>query len=210
MQSARAMRIVAFAGVLAAGVAAGAYLSDTVLARAQAPAQALEVLVAKDEIRQQIYNYARGLDRMDKALAIAVWHPDGTADYGGTVTKGSEFVERAFGFHESFLSHTHHMIDTTIQVDGDTAVSETYANSSMLQAIDAQTVQGVATRAAGVSVSLIRGRYADRWSRRDGRWALDHRRYVEDFRTVQALPAQPRATAGRRDRTDPSYTVYPY
>jgi hypothetical protein len=79
----------------------------------------------------------------------------------------------------------------------------------MLQAIDAQSAQGVATRAAGVSVSLIRGRYADRWSRRNGHWALDHRRYIEDFRSVQEIPSQPAGT-GRRDRTDPSYEVYPF
>jgi hypothetical protein len=217
MQPTRARQVVAFVGILAAGVMAGTYLSEAGRARAQsstaslaqAQARALEALIAKDEIRRQIYNYARGLDRMDMELAVGVWHPDGTADYGGTVTKGSEFVEGAFRFHESFLSHTHHMIDTTIEVDGDNAVSETNANSSMLQAIDAQRAQGVVTRADGVSVSLIRGRYADRWSKRDGRWALDHRRYIEDFRTVQEMPAQ-RQAPGRRDRTDPSYTVYPF
>jgi len=207
---------VALVAVLAIGIAVGAQLTEAVVARAQSPGalpvsdqERLEELLAKDAIRRQIYNYARGLDRMDKALAVAVWHPAGTADYGGAVTLGSEFVEGAFRFHESFLSHTHHMIDTIIDVDGDTAVSETYANSSMLQATDTRAVQGVVVGAGGVSVSLIRGRYADRWSRRDGRWALDHRSYIEDFRTVQELPAQGQA-AGRRNRTDPSYTVYPF
>ena len=192
-------------------------LAGTIAALAQRPAaggtpapNTLETLLAKEEIRQQIYNYSRGLDRMDKVLALQVWHSDGTADYGGTVTKGSEFVERAFKFHESFLSHTHHMIDTIIEVDGDKAVSETYANSSMLQDIDQQVSQGVVTRAKGVSMSLIRGRYADRWSKRNGRWALDHRAYIEDFRTVQEFPTQTRIGRGKRDRTDPSYTVYPH
>jgi hypothetical protein len=172
--------------------------------------KAIDVLVAENEIRQQIYNYSRGLDRMDKALALQVWHPDGTADYGGAVTKGSEFVERAFKLHESYISHTHHMIDSIIRVNGDTAVSETYANTSMLQEIEQQASQGVVTRAKGISVSLIRGRYADKWSKRNGRWALDHRKYIEDFRTVQELPTQARIGAGKRDRTDPSYAVYPY
>ena len=192
-----------------------AFLAGTMAALAQRPSAAdtpapntLETLLAKEEIRQQIYNYSRGLDRMDKALALQVWHPDGTADYGGTVTKGSEFVERAFKFHESFISHTHHMIDTIIKVDGDKAVSETYANSSMLQEMDQQISQGVVTRAKGVSVSLIRGRYADRWSKRNGRWALDHRTYIEDFRTVLEFPTQARIGRGKRDRTDPSYPVY--
>lgn len=175
-----------------------------------ADARALADLVAKDQIREQIYNYSRGLDRMDKALALQVWHSEGTADYGGTVTKGSEFVDRAFKLHESFLSHTHHMIDTIIRVDGDTAVSETYANSSMLQKTTERVVQGVLVQPQGVSVTLIRGRYADRWSKRNGRWAIDHRKYIEDFRTVQEFPSQPRPSAGKRDRSDPSYAVYPH
>jgi hypothetical protein len=201
MRSFRVLGIVTLAGLLAAGAApARAAEGDD--------AKALEVLLAKEAIRQQIYNYCRGLDRMDKALALQVWHPDGTAQYGGGITKGSEFVERAFKLHEGFLSHTHHMVDAVIHVTGDTAVSETTANSSMMQAIDEKAVQGVTNRAKGVSVSLIRGRYADKWSKRNGRWALDHRRYIEDFRTVQEFPAQPRPGAGRRDRTDPSYEVF--
>ena len=96
----------------------------------------------------------------------------------------------------------------TRRVNGDTAVSETTANTSMMQALDEKAVQGVLVRAKGVSVTLIRGRYADKWSTRNGRWALDHRRYIEDFRTVEEFPTPARASAGRRDRTDPSYEVY--
>jgi hypothetical protein len=169
----------------------------------------LEILLAKEEIMQQIYNYCRGLDRMDKPLALQVWHKDGTADYGGTVTLGSEFVERAFKLHEGYISHTHQMVQTIIKVNGDQAVSETYANTSMLQALDERRVQGVLVRPRGSSATLIRGRYADRWSKREGRWALDHRKYIEEFRTVEELPEQ-RPSQARRDRMDPSYEIYPF
>lgn len=216
MQLSRARRAITLAAVFVSGGVAVSLLSGPVSAAFQqttagAPAnqKTLEVLLAKDEILQQVYNYCRGLDRMDKPLAMQVWHPDGTADYGGTVTKGSEFVERAFKLHESFIAHTHQMVQTIIHVDGDKAVSETYANSSMMQAIDEKRTQGVMVLAKGASVSLIRGRYADRWSKRNGRWALDHRRYIEDFRTVQEVPDQ-RPSVARRDKTDPSYAVYPF
>ena len=61
-------------------------------------------------------------------------------------------------------------------------------------------------------MSRIRGRYADRWSKRDGHWALDidHRAYIEDFRTVQEVPGQPQLGRGTRDRSDPSYPIYPF
>lgn len=31
------------------------------------------------------------------------------------------------------------------------------------------------------STSPVRGRYQDRWSKRNGRWAIDHRQYIFDF-----------------------------
>ena len=218
MQRSHVMRVLTVLAAFVSGGLAVTMVSGTVSAVVQQatggelPNQnTLDVLLAKDAIMQQIYNYCRGLDRMDKPLALQVWHPDGTAEFGGgRIQKGSEFVEGAFKFHESFIAHTHQMVQTIIKVDGDKAVSETYANTSMMQALDERRTQGVLMLGKGVSMSLIRGRYADRWSKRNGRWAIDHRRYIEDFRTVQEFPEQPRATAGRRDRTDPSYAIYPY
>src|SRR5438477_89804 len=37
----------------------------------------LETLAAKQAITEVIYRYCRGLDRMDRALALSVWHPGG-------------------------------------------------------------------------------------------------------------------------------------
>ena len=53
-----------------------------------------------------------------------------------------------------------------------------------------------------------RGRYLDRWSRRDGRWAIDHRQFVQDLqRTHDADPMKPDEGQSRRDRSDPSYNI---
>jgi hypothetical protein len=51
-----------------------------------------------------------------------------------------------------------------------------------------------------------RGRYLDRWSRRDGVWAIDERRFVTDMQSSAAVDAKP--GAGRRDSTDPSYELF--
>jgi hypothetical protein len=59
---------------------------------------------------------------------------------------------------------------------------------------------------------VSRGRYLDRWSCRDGRWAIDERRYVDDFTNVHDVPDSPMtdesATGAARDRTDPSYQLF--
>ena len=161
----------------------------------------LHELAAKDAIREQIYNYARGLDRMDKALAAGVWHPDGTADYIGAYEgTGAGFVDWVWPVHEPMTAHSHQMTNILIEVDGDTAVSEAYAMVSL-------HTQGADD---GAVTSFVRSRYADTWSQRDGRWAIDHRIAITDFRTAHEATGPRQPTEGSRDRTDPSYAAYPF
>ena len=148
-------------GVLVLGMLSGAVLSGGVV-RGQAPAglaqrdqQRLDELIAKDEIREQIYNYSRGLDRMDKELARQVWHPDGTTNFVGIFEgTGPGFIDWVWEVHEAYVAHSHQMTNILIEVDRDTAVSETYMTASLR----AQPTESSA------STSVVRGRYADRWS----------------------------------------------
>ena len=199
--------------VLITAVLIGASAFQPVAAQRQVEqdlSKTVEVLLAKEEIRQQIYNYSRGLDRMDKDLALQVWHPDGTADYGGQAVNGRALIEGIFQGLVNNVAHAHHMVDTMITVDGNKAVSETYANSSLVIPLAEHSDQGVRVDSGGVSVSLIRGRYADRWSKRDGHWALDHRAYIEDFRTVQKVPGEPQLGRGTQGRSDLSYSIFAF
>lgn len=192
-------------GAMVVGVITGLLMQGTALTgqsrRSEMPdASAVRLLVDKDQIRDQIYNYCRGLDRMDKALALAVWHPDATVEMSPSGFKGSgpEWIESAWRTHERIHSHTHQMTNILIRVDGDKATSETYFISSL-------HAEPTATSA---TTRLIRGRYLDRWSRRGGRWAMDHRQIIVDFSTVENATGPNGTSAGRRDRTDPSYRYF--
>lgn len=194
------------AGVLALGIIVGAGGYAAFAAGEGAPAlgpadrRLLHELAAKDEIREQIYNYARGLDRMDRELATRVWHPYGTANYIGTYEgTGAGFVDWVWPRHETMTAHSHQITNVLIEVDGDTAVSEAYVMASL----HTQTVDGATTL-------LVRSRYADTWSKRDGRWAIDHRLAITDFRTLSVADDPGEPTEGRRDRRDPSYQAYPF
>ena len=161
---------------------------------------ALQELSDKQEITEVIYRYCRGLDRMDADLVRSVWHPEGTADYGPDMFRGTGdgFVDWVCAAHAGMERHSHQITNILIEVDGDSAASESYV-----------TVALRTKPAAGKSVEIVaRGRYVDRWSRRDGRWAIDHRHFVTDLQTSQDAPALD-ADSGesRRDRTDPSYEV---
>jgi SnoaL-like domain len=164
---------------------------------------------AKQAITEAIYRYCRALDRMDRELADTVWHPDGTADYGVTYQgAASGLLDQFWSHHAELLGHAHQVTNILIEVDGDRAGSESYAIGSLWDMPEA----GPLTR------MVTFGRYFDRWSCRDGVWAIDHRRFVYDVVFLSppdatghlaTLTAQrdPRNTAGRRDRTDPSYEV---
>lgn len=159
-------------------------------------------LAAKQAITEVLHRYCRGLDRMDRAMAESVWHADGTADYGPMFNgTGRGFVEWVWAAHAGFARHSHMVANPLIEVDpaAGTAASETYVSVWLRTAPH----DGVVTDIHG------RGRYVDRWSRRDGVWAIDHRRYVDDLQDVRSAPASAindgSTATGRRDRTDPSY-----
>src|SRR6185312_2770418 len=99
--------------------------------------------------------------------------------------------------------HSHQITNILIEVakapDDDRAVSEAYFTASL------QTVPADGT----VTEHLWRGRYLDRWSRRGGEWAIDHRQVIFDSYTPYDFPAErlkgmPVALS-RRDTDDPSY-----
>ncbi|NQZ95617.1 MAG: nuclear transport factor 2 family protein [Myxococcales bacterium] len=158
---------------------------------------ALQELLDKQAITEVIYRYSRGLDRMDKEMAYRVWHEDGTADYDAIFEgTGHGFVDWVWEAHEPMDAHSHQMTNILIEVDGDGATSETYAIVTLRT-----------KRAPDGSASLItsRGRYLDRWSRRGGVWAIDHRVHVQDVSSTETIPADrvedstPRATRDEKD-----------
>jgi ketosteroid isomerase-like protein len=166
---------------------------------------AIDDLVAKQAITEVIYTYCRALDRMDLELAHTVWHPDGTADYGVSMFQGTGagFIDWVWVQHAGMFSHSHQITNILIDidVDGDRAGSEAYVTAALRLPADGDQAVEI----------LSRGRYVDTWSRRGGRWAIDHRRYAEDFTSTYPVTPMEATDAAlrvaRRDRDDPSYAA---
>ena len=131
----------------------------------------LEDLASKQAITEALHRYCHGLDRFDRALAD-IWHEGGTANYEGIFEgTGAGFLDWVWPVHEGFERTSHQVTNILIDVDGDRATSETYVTVCL----------------RGTEVDIIsRGRYHDRWSRRDGRWGVDERGYTDDIQ--QTLP----------------------
>jgi len=162
----------------------------------------LNQLLAKQDITEVIYRYARGADRLDRELIDSVWHDGATANYHENFYEGPAcgVVDKIWQVHEGLTHHSHQMTNILIQLDGtedpQTATSETYAAITLLANPDENNVQ---------HVTNICVRYMDRMSKRDGRWAIDYREVVGDVLTVNGVAQSNIDRFSCRDNNDPSY-----
>jgi hypothetical protein len=164
---------------------------------------ALDEILAKQAITEVLYNYCRSMDRMDRELGSTVWHSGGTADYSARMYQGTGegFLDWVWEQHKGMERHSHQIANVLIEVDGERAASEAYVTAALRM-----------RQPDGSAVDIeSRGRYVDQWERRDGRWAIVHRRFVEDLTNVypvmESWMTETDAVESRRDATDPSYEV---
>lgn len=166
---------------------------------AETETEALSNLKAERDIRRQLANYARGVDRFDPDIWKSVWHRDATLSYETGELDGvahDKAFLMTFG-HYPWAAHVHQSTRAAIRVRGDRAASETLNMAILHGYLDAQ----------GRSVQdHYRGRYLDRWERRDGQWAIVHRFTPRGGMWHQTVPAEVGAFM-RRDRSDPSHAL---
>ncbi len=167
---------------------------------------AVEALLAKQAITEVLYRYCRAFDRMDYDLALTVWHPGGTCNYTNRIgtpnVTAVEYFGPSWAHRAKLRNHSHQVTNILIELTGDKAVSEAFFTASL----QTEPENGK------ILEHLYRGRYLDRWSRRDGVWAIDHRQVVFDsytpyefaFDRLQGVPLD----LTRRDKDDPSYAHF--
>jgi hypothetical protein len=167
---------------------------------------AIDVLLAKQAMTEVLYRYCRAFDRMDLEMARTIWHPDGTCNYsnraGAPDMKVADYFGPSWAHRAKLRNHSHQITNILIEVAGEKAVSEACFTASL----QTEPENGK------IIEHLYRGRYLDRWSRRDGVWAIDHRQVLFDSYTpyefaVDRLKDVPMELS-RRDRDDPSYAHF--
>ena len=151
-------------------------------------------------IRDVLSRYCRGLDRMDKAMAYSVFSAEAPAHYydiyEGT---GHGFVDWVWEAHAALERHSHQITNTLIELEGDTASSEAYV-TVVLWARDGDDISEIVTR----------GRYLDRWEKREERWLIVHREHVLDTQSTNGIPdADAPNKESTRDESDPSFRFIP-
>ena len=158
----------------------------------------LQDLADRQSITDLIHRYCRSVDRLDVPLGHSIWHPGATADYGADYYQGPGpgVIDRICRDHAGLLHHQHQMGNILIDLDGDLAGSESYVTATLRMMAGDQMRQ-----------MTVHSRYADRWSRRDGRWGLDHRIAIREFDEMRVVTPMQAHDTGKRDRSDPTYAV---
>jgi ketosteroid isomerase-like protein len=136
------------------------------------------VLDLKDrqDIRDCLSRYARGVDRFDRELLLSAYHPDAVDDHGKFLGGPEEFWDWAFNQHSKVhLSHQHVLGTHSCDVSGDTAHAETY-------------YMFVSMNREGPAMSMTGGRYIDRLEKRQGEWKIAYRICTRDWAMMEERP----------------------
>ncbi|MET0240768.1 MAG: nuclear transport factor 2 family protein [Sphingobium sp.] len=161
----------------------------------------LQEMIDREDIRQVMLRYARGLDRMDAQLARSCYFDDAIEDHGRFVGFPDDFIAYAANVSRLYLSTQHSITNHWCDLDGDDAWCETY-----------YIFTGIASDPPHF---MSTGRYVDHFQRRDGEWRIAGRVTVvegtfdlPDSAVTAALPpvyGPGETDPATRDRSDVSY-----
>lgn len=161
----------------------------------------VQELYDRQAIRDQVNNYCRGVDRMDRELLRSVYHPDAIDDHGHFTGSVEGFIDWAFGYHSNYQdAHQHIVTNHTCELDGNVAHTETYWLF-------------VGRNKQAPMLAMSGGRYIDRFEKRNGEWKIAARKCVVDwgggasdiFHAQEVLTAFAGVGTTSRDRNDLSY-----
>jgi hypothetical protein len=161
----------------------------------------VQQLLDRQDILDCLIRFSRGMDRFDREFFLSAFHADAVIAAGEFVGGPVELYDWASQLHEQGQVATHHnLLNHTVEIDGDTAHTETYYL--------------FVGRNRDASNWMAGGRYIDRLERRDGTWRIALRtNAIEWSGMVPTMPIPFGDVAGlelnglpARDRSDPSYT----
>ncbi len=168
------------------------------------PAAQIAQLLAKQDITELLYKYPRALDRLDRSLLLSIGHPEAKVEFGKTVFPNwTAYTDWMMKAHTEMLGNNHRITNILIEVRGDTAVSESTGTALLLVKQD---------KGDDYEERYMHSRYLDKWSRRGGKWGLDYRQTVMDYRVVKPVSAADvkgmYVMGARTGAADPSYKLF--
>lgn len=166
-------------------------------------AAALDKVVSHQAIIELSCQYCRGVDRGDADIIMEAFHDDAEIVSGvinGPVKSFSTEIVKILDEVSPRVMHS--VTNHWIEIDGDSAVGESYVVA--YQGLLGEEPQDV----------LTGGRYIDKYERRNGVWKIAHRSFVLDWST--SSPAKNLLDSGmfedmvkgQRSHDDPVYSLW--
>jgi SnoaL-like domain len=139
--------------------------------------RAVQEMLDRHEIHEVLLRYCRACDQVDEGLLRSVFHPDATVEYEGLVGGAIlDTIPTLLKMRGRFLLTMHVLSNLSIEVDGNTARSESYVMALHRFERDGAEYEWVAG-----------GRYLDRHEKRDGVWAITHRQSLTFWMRVNRI-----------------------
>jgi hypothetical protein len=161
----------------------------------------LQVLADREEIRDVVLRYCRGVDRGDWEMVRGCYHDDAFDHHGGFRGTPDDFVAHVSESLPRRFERTMHFAgQSLIDLDGDVAHVETYAIGYHRWT----PLDGEAPRDMSVGARLY-----DRLERRDGVWRVSDRKLIYDWTRIDDVAGEhvpPEALVGARGADDPTWT----
>jgi 3-phenylpropionate/cinnamic acid dioxygenase small subunit len=166
----------------------------------------LQRLIDREEIRDLILRYARGVDRWDWDAVRALYHDDAIDEHGEYNGDVDGFITWVRTFTGRAAQNMHFLGNCLIEfADAEVAIVETYFVSAFTREPAATSAAGTDTGRQPMHGSVF-GRYVDRVERRGGPWRIAHRVVVSEMSRIHAgdiSPLQQEWTPPVRDPNDP-------
>jgi hypothetical protein len=176
----------------------------------------LRVLLDKQALYELVMRYARAVDRNDKEMLLACFHPDAFLHYNTYQGPAADFYHQIWAATEAGgggIPRGQHVVTNALfEVRGDVAYGESYLEG--IRAGVGATRAGAEGQPTGAGFPIERiGRFIDRYERRDGEWRISSRRVAMEW-VSEEMEESPLGPGGyklanfaptRYDDTDPSY-----
>lgn len=164
----------------------------------------LRSMADREAIRDCLYRYCRGIDRLDEAALRSAYWPDGTDRHGPYQGSAAGFIEWALEKLKTSGRMIHRISNVLIDLQGDVALVESYF----------EAIQGERSPQGEPIEILLCGRYLDKFERRGAEWRIGERTVVYDWMRQTPLPQEMSAEVfGVRQPTgahQPADPLYPF
>ncbi|MGE4238831.1 nuclear transport factor 2 family protein [Ramlibacter sp.] len=176
----------------------------------------IQTLLDKDQIRDVMLRYCRGVDRRDWEAVRATFFEDGHDDHADFHGVRDEFVAWVSERHNDpgVLKSAHMLSNMLIEfASPEKAVVETYFMAKLELAQEAGGHREMLAKGLGAGNAAVEvlGRYVDRFEKRNGVWKVAKRRTVFDsMHTITVSSDDPRGKTwllGTRDGEDPLHVA---